>query len=120
MTKLLIAVVLVDLVAVTGAAGNPKAAEDKKEPSKKKPVALLKAGDPAPALKASKWLQGEEVREFQPGKVYVVASARQASGQAPPRISTTMALSPRRFIRRSKSPIRRSSRVNRRAGSGTR
>jgi len=29
-------------------------------------------GDPAPALKASKWLQGEAVPEFKSGKIYVV------------------------------------------------
>jgi thiol-disulfide isomerase/thioredoxin len=32
----------------------------------------LKPGDPAPALIASKWLQGEAVGRFEPGKVYVV------------------------------------------------
>jgi thiol-disulfide isomerase/thioredoxin len=37
-----------------------------------KPAVSLKVGDPAPALKASKWLQGEEVKAFEPGKVYVV------------------------------------------------
>ncbi len=32
----------------------------------------LGIGDPAPPLKVTKWLQGEEVKEFTPGKVYVV------------------------------------------------
>jgi len=32
----------------------------------------LKIGDPAPPLKVSKWLQGDEVKAFEPGKVYVV------------------------------------------------
>ena len=32
----------------------------------------LKPGDPAPQLKASKWLAGQEVNSFEPGKVYVV------------------------------------------------
>src|SRR5438270_13996920 len=36
------------------------------------PKASLKIGDPAPPLKASRWLQGDEVRAFEPGKVYVV------------------------------------------------
>src|SRR5258708_35811404 len=38
----------------------------------KKPEASLKVGDPAPKLKADKWLQGSEVTEFASGKVYVV------------------------------------------------
>jgi thiol-disulfide isomerase/thioredoxin len=51
----------------------PVIAQGTKEPPKKeKPVASLKGGDPAPPLKVSKWLQGEEVRGFEPGKVYVV------------------------------------------------
>jgi len=32
----------------------------------------LKVGDPAPALKVSKWAQGEPVKEFQKGKAYIV------------------------------------------------
>jgi thiol-disulfide isomerase/thioredoxin len=32
----------------------------------------LGVGDPAPALKATKWLQGQEVSKFESGKVYVV------------------------------------------------
>src|SRR5215813_3515388 len=32
----------------------------------------LKPGDPAPALHLSKWLKGEEVKEFEKGKVYVI------------------------------------------------
>ena len=38
----------------------------------KKPEAKLKVGDPAPAFKVSKWLQGTEVKSFEKGKVYVV------------------------------------------------
>jgi thiol-disulfide isomerase/thioredoxin len=68
MRKPLLALALVGLVTVTGGADSPKPAQDTKE----KPAAALKVGDPAPALKASKWLQGEEVKEFEPGKVYVV------------------------------------------------
>jgi len=48
-------------------------AQDPKEPPKKeRPTSSLKGGDPAPPLKVSKWLQGEEVKRFEPGKVYVV------------------------------------------------
>jgi thiol-disulfide isomerase/thioredoxin len=37
-----------------------------------KPAPTLKVGDPAPVLKISKWLQGDEVKRFEPGKAYVV------------------------------------------------
>ena len=49
--------------------------QDKKDPPKdppKKPEASLKIGDPAPALKATKWLQGTEVKSFEKGKIYIV------------------------------------------------
>jgi thiol-disulfide isomerase/thioredoxin len=73
MTKLLVALALVGSMAATGAASNPKPPQDPKEPStKEKPAPSLKLGDPAPALKASKWLQGKEVRKFELGKVYIV------------------------------------------------
>jgi len=45
------------------------AADDSK---KENPPPSLKPGDPAPALKAGKWFQGEVVKDFEPGKVYVV------------------------------------------------
>src|SRR5262249_6884576 len=48
------------------------AADDDKKDQPKKPEASLKVGDPAPQLRATKWLQGTEVKEFAPGKVYVV------------------------------------------------
>src|SRR6201988_1870124 len=32
----------------------------------------LSVGDPAPPLSVSTWLQGSEVKNFEPGKVYVV------------------------------------------------
>lgn len=38
------------------------------DPDKK----LLKVGDPAPALTVGKWMKGEPIVAFQPGKVYVV------------------------------------------------
>ena len=34
--------------------------------------AALKIGDPAPKLQAGKWVQGEPVKEFKPGTVYIV------------------------------------------------
>ncbi len=46
------------------------AAAQKGDPTK--PGVTLKVGDPAPALKATKWLQGKEVKAFETGKVYVV------------------------------------------------
>jgi thiol-disulfide isomerase/thioredoxin len=67
MRKLLGAVALLGLVAAAGAAEDRPAKADKKEPAKK-----LQVGDPAPPLKATKWLQGQEVKAFEPGKVYVV------------------------------------------------
>jgi thiol-disulfide isomerase/thioredoxin len=51
----------------------PAVAQGAKGPSKKEsPAATLKGGDLAPALKVTRWLQGNEVRRFEPGKVYVV------------------------------------------------
>jgi thiol-disulfide isomerase/thioredoxin len=73
MRKLLGAAIVVGLVAATSAADNPKPAQEKKEPPREEKLAAsLKVGDPAPPLKASKWLQGDEVKAFEPGKVYVV------------------------------------------------
>ena len=69
MRKLLVAVAFVGLIALPGGADNPKPTQDR---PKEKSSASLKVGDPAPPLRASKWLQGEEVRKFEPGKVYVV------------------------------------------------
>jgi thiol-disulfide isomerase/thioredoxin len=53
----------------------PVLAQDdlKNDPSKQeKPAAALQVGDRAPALKVTRWLQGDAVRKFEPGKVYVV------------------------------------------------
>lgn len=50
----------------------PVAAQDtkpKEDPPKKE---ALKVGDKAPAVKATKWLQGAEVKEFAEGKTYVM------------------------------------------------
>src|SRR5690606_10442976 len=73
MSQLLVVTAIVGLVTAIGAAGDRTPVRDTKEPvkSEKRP-ASLKAGDPAPPLKASKWLQGDEVKRFEPGKVYVV------------------------------------------------
>ena len=63
----------VALLAVSALAGQ---AQDAKQPPKaqppKKPEVTLKVGDPAPELKATKWLQGTEVKEFAKDHVYVV------------------------------------------------
>ena len=34
--------------------------------------ATLKVGDPAPKLQTGKWVQGEPVKSFEPGKAYIV------------------------------------------------
>ncbi|HLN31864.1 MAG TPA: redoxin family protein [Gemmataceae bacterium] len=73
MKKVLSALVVFGLVAGISSADNPKPALGKEEPAKKvSPPVSLKAGDRAPALKASKWLQGRPVSEFKSGNVYVI------------------------------------------------
>jgi len=62
------AVIFIGLAAFPVGADQPKAALDKKE----KPAVTLKVGDAAPALKASKWLQGDAVKGFKKDHVYVV------------------------------------------------
>jgi thiol-disulfide isomerase/thioredoxin len=61
-----LASVLTSLVALASAD------EPKKPTAAKDKAPSLKVGDPAPPLKASKWLQGDEVKSFSPGKVYVI------------------------------------------------
>src|SRR5205823_8746594 len=58
---------LVVVLSALGLAGplHPAVAQEKKAPS-------LKAGDPAPPLTVTRWLQGREVKGFEPGRVYVV------------------------------------------------
>jgi hypothetical protein len=68
MRKLIAVVVLAGLFAGIGAADDPKTEQEKP----KRREVTLKVGDPAPALKADKWLQGDEVKAFELGKVYVV------------------------------------------------
>jgi thiol-disulfide isomerase/thioredoxin len=73
MSKLLVVAAIVGLVTATGGADDRTPARDTKEPAKsEKPPVSLKGGDPAPPLKVSAWLQGEEVKGFEPGTVYVV------------------------------------------------
>ena len=45
---------------------------DEKPKDKDKESAKLSVGDPAPPLKADKWLQGDEVKQFKKDHVYVV------------------------------------------------
>jgi thiol-disulfide isomerase/thioredoxin len=42
------------------------------EPAQPAKARTLKVGDPAPALRAETWLKGEQIKKFEPGKVYVV------------------------------------------------
>jgi thiol-disulfide isomerase/thioredoxin len=56
---------LTGLVAVA-VAGDEKSDKDKTKQEK------LAVGDAAPALKATKWLQGDEVKEFKKDRIYVV------------------------------------------------
>lgn len=58
------------VLAVAAFSGSALLADDDDKKAEKKPA--LKAGDPAPPLKATKWLTGAEVTTFAPGKVYVV------------------------------------------------
>jgi len=78
MRKLLAVAFLFGFVALAAPAQDPqpKAVPAAKliplaQEPKAKPAVTLKAGDPAPAIKATKWMQGAEVKEFAPGKVYV-------------------------------------------------
>ena len=51
---------------------SPSTQDKVQTPANEKPATSLKVGDRAPLLKATRWLQGEEVREFESGKVYIV------------------------------------------------
>jgi thiol-disulfide isomerase/thioredoxin len=73
MSTLLVVAAIVGLVTAPGGADDRTPARGTEEPAKsEKRPASLKGGDPAPPLKVSKWLQGAEVKGFEPGKVYVV------------------------------------------------
>ena len=71
MRSLLALVAFIGLTAIA-VADDKKA--DKADPPKKpeKPEPTLKVGDTAPSLKADAWLQGEPIKAFAPGNVYVV------------------------------------------------
>src|SRR5262245_14420021 len=64
----LIAVVVLAGVLAGGSSADPQTKQDKP----KRPEPTLKVGDPPPPLKADTWLQGNEVKSFEPGKVYLV------------------------------------------------
>lgn len=57
-------------LAAAALGGSWLSAADDPKPAKPQPT--LKPGDPPPALKATKWMTGAEVKAFEPGKVYVV------------------------------------------------
>lgn len=58
--------------ALTSLAAFASADEPRRPTARKDNSPSLKVGDTAPPLKASKWLQGDEVKSFSPGKVYIV------------------------------------------------
>jgi len=60
------------LVAALASVAQAQAPAKEAKQDAKKPEASLKVGDPAPALKPTKWLQGTEVKEFAKDHVYVV------------------------------------------------
>lgn len=68
MRKLIAVALLAGLIAPVMAQEPPKAGAF----ATARPEVSLKVGDPAPALKATKWLQGTEVKAFEKGHVYVV------------------------------------------------
>jgi thiol-disulfide isomerase/thioredoxin len=63
---------LLIMTALIGLAARLHAGDEKKAVDEKKETKPLKVGDPAPALKVDKWLQGSQVSEFTKGKTYVV------------------------------------------------
>src|SRR5262245_25058443 len=67
MARTTLFLMLAALVAV--GAATPALAQD--DPKKEEPPSL-QVGDPAPTLKVTRWLQGDPVMKFEPGKVYVV------------------------------------------------
>jgi thiol-disulfide isomerase/thioredoxin len=67
MRKMLAAVAVAWLASSITSADDPEPLRDAKKPS-----AALQLGDPAPALTVTRWLQGDAVTRFEPGKVYVV------------------------------------------------
>jgi thiol-disulfide isomerase/thioredoxin len=66
-------IIVLPAVVVVASRLAPADAQDAKQPPKQgEPVVTLKGGDPAPPLRASKWLQGDAVKAFEPGRIYVV------------------------------------------------
>jgi thiol-disulfide isomerase/thioredoxin len=74
MRPLLIAAIFLCLIPFAGTASDePDPAQGKKEAAQEEPRRVsLHPGDLAPALNASRWLKGEPVRRFEPGKIYVI------------------------------------------------
>ncbi len=72
MTNQLLAAMLLSSITLAAGADDGKAPQKDAAPKKAPPPVTLKPGDRAPALTVSKWLQGDPVKAFEPGKVYVV------------------------------------------------
>jgi thiol-disulfide isomerase/thioredoxin len=63
---------LAAFAALLGLAAEDPKPITKDTKDKEKKAETLEVGSPAPTLHATKWLQGQEVKSFEPGKVYVV------------------------------------------------
>jgi thiol-disulfide isomerase/thioredoxin len=72
MHKLLVVLALAGLMAGAVTADDTKTGKANDPAKKARPAVTLKVGDAAPMLKATRWLQGQEVKSFESGKVYVV------------------------------------------------
>lgn len=70
--RTLVAAALLLGFALCGQAQNPPAKLAPVAQPPKQPEVTLKVGDPAPAIKGTKWLQGAEVKDFAKDHVYVV------------------------------------------------
>jgi thiol-disulfide isomerase/thioredoxin len=70
--RILLALIVAGALAGLLPGGSVAQQPQAKPGSPKRPEPTLKVGDPAPALKADKWWQGDAVTAFEPGKVYVV------------------------------------------------
>lgn len=68
----LLAVALFVAALAPAGAQDPTPKKAAPQPPKQKAEVTLKVGDKAPPVRATKWLQGAEVKEFAPGKTYVV------------------------------------------------
>jgi thiol-disulfide isomerase/thioredoxin len=71
MTAISLAMVLCAGLPAVAQERAPKAPRNG-QPKAEKPAPTLKAGDKAPALSIETWVKGDEVKGFEPGKVYVV------------------------------------------------